>query len=269
MVPHQPDQHRLRGRIERRGRFVEQPERPPRHQESRQRDAPALSGREIADRQLRDMRQPDRGQRLARRRARASPSRACAKRDSPAPSAPFSARRDGRRDGSARSAACSPRPSIRKPSRHQAATARTASRAGSTCRPRCGRSARSPRHCRAGSPAPRRSIVRHAGRRDSRRSRTSVGNENGIRLRAFPRHDAEKCAAISERHHAPMQRHAGARARFVHVAGFLELLYRTRGYAARRSGAGLGHSRGGARVMRIRPSIGCSRKGRRFATATP
>ncbi|CAD5282824.1 hypothetical protein BOS5A_40021 [Bosea sp. EC-HK365B] len=44
------------------------------------------------------------------------------------------------------------------------------------------------------------------------------------------------------------------------VASFLELIYRTRGYAARRSGAGLGHSRGGVRVMRNRPSTGFIRK---------
>ncbi|CAH1663285.1 hypothetical protein BOSEA31B_12515 [Hyphomicrobiales bacterium] len=59
------------------------------------------------------------------------------------------------------------------------------------------------------------------------------------------------------------------RPHFVHLARFLELLYRTCGYAARRSGAGLGHSRGGARVTRIRPSNGCVRKGVPVATATP
>ena len=99
---HEPERARLGGGVERRGRLVEQPERPAGNQKAGQRHAPPLAGREIGDRQSRRMRQ-------ARAASSASPAASAAlaeqvagrSRDSRRRSAPFSSRRDGRRDGSA------------------------------------------------------------------------------------------------------------------------------------------------------------------------
>jgi hypothetical protein len=70
MLLHQAQERGLRGGIQRRGRLVEEPERPMRHEEAGERDAAALAGREIGDGQRRGVRQADGVERVPRRQRR-------------------------------------------------------------------------------------------------------------------------------------------------------------------------------------------------------
>src|SRR6202048_3964247 len=60
MIAHQGGEHALPGGVERVGRFVQQPDRPPHHKQSGDREPPPLSGRQIGRRKMRGMIEPDR-----------------------------------------------------------------------------------------------------------------------------------------------------------------------------------------------------------------
>ena len=104
MLAHQRRQHRLRGGVERRGRLVEQPDRPLHRDQARDRQPPPLPGREIGRRQVGECR---RGRRAAQRRrhwpvSAAAEEVASRTRGSPPPTATASARPGGRDNGPAR-----------------------------------------------------------------------------------------------------------------------------------------------------------------------
>ena len=109
MVAHQAGEQRLPGGVERRGRLVQQPDRPPHRQQAGDRQPPPLAGRQIRRRQMRGMAEPDRGEalrRCRRPRRRENPARTTG---FPARSAPVSARRDGRDSGPVRAGSVRPR----------------------------------------------------------------------------------------------------------------------------------------------------------------
>src|SRR6266851_473608 len=61
MIAHQGREHALPGGIERVGRLVQEPDRPPRHNQPGDREPPPLSGRQVRRRKIRGMIEPDRG----------------------------------------------------------------------------------------------------------------------------------------------------------------------------------------------------------------
>ena len=62
MITHQGDEQALPGGIERIGRFIQQPDRPPHREQPGDREPPALSGRQIRGGQMRGMIEPHRGE---------------------------------------------------------------------------------------------------------------------------------------------------------------------------------------------------------------
>ena len=122
--------------VERRGRLVEQPERPAHQEEAREADAPPLSGREIGSRQILERIESDALQRLDRRRGPAHLRHGTTARDCRRPTARASRRRDDRNSGRPRRLAAR-----RRTRRHRALAIAAASRrrraAASICRRRC------------------------------------------------------------------------------------------------------------------------------------
>ena len=107
---HQLGEARLRGRVERRGRLVEQPDRPLDRDQPRDRQPPPLPGRQIGRRQVGQRREIDRLQRGrdgARRRRRESRPRIAGSRR---PTATASARPGGRDNAPARRCVASASP---------------------------------------------------------------------------------------------------------------------------------------------------------------
>ena len=109
MAAHQPGEHRLRRRVERGGRLVEQPERPLDRDQPRDRQPPPLPGGEIGGGQVGDAAEPDGVERRGGRRCRRRDSGPRNRGFRP-PSATASARPGGRDSGPARRCVASASP---------------------------------------------------------------------------------------------------------------------------------------------------------------
>ncbi len=163
MRAHQLEQHRLCRGIERRGRLVEQPERPLHRDQARDREPSSLTGGEIGRRQLGQRFEPDRGERVRRlsRRRRARRSRT---QDFPQPSARISARRCGRDNAPVRRGCVRHRRLQATACRPRSAAILRSCAAATTCRRRCGRSPAALRRMRRKNRGPEKPRGRPAGR---------------------------------------------------------------------------------------------------------
>ena len=113
MLRHQPGELRLRSLVQPRRRLIEQPDRPMADQQLRDRRAPALPGREIAERQMADAAEPDRLQRLVDTQTAPPPLKSRQKRRFSVTSAPSSSHSDGRDSGRPKRPSETPRRRLR------------------------------------------------------------------------------------------------------------------------------------------------------------
>ena len=154
MVAHQAGEQFLPGGIERRGRLVQQPDRPPHHEQAGDRKPPPLAGRQKRRRQMRGMVRAPRRRgigRCRRPRRRENPARTTG---FPPRSAPASARRDGRDSGPARAASVRPRRLPGRSIRRPAPAGPRSAAAARSCRSRWGRSRPAPRPTEASKSRP-------------------------------------------------------------------------------------------------------------------
>ena len=139
MVAHHAGEQVLPGGIERRGRLVQQPDRPAHHEQAGDRKPPPLAGREIRRRQMRGMAEPHGGRGIGRcrqPRRRENPARTTG---FPQRSAPASAHRDGRDSGIVPAGSARPRRPPGRPIRPPAPGGPRSGAAARSCRSRSGR----------------------------------------------------------------------------------------------------------------------------------
>ena len=154
MAAHQIEQHRLRGGIERRGRLVEQPERPLHGDEPRDREPALLPGREIGRRQAGQRVESDRAQRLERRLSAAAEPRGPEGEIFLDRERRVSGRRCGRGNAPVRRCCARRRRLQATTCRPRFAAGLRSSAAATTCRRRCGRSPAAPRRAATENPSP-------------------------------------------------------------------------------------------------------------------